>query len=119
MYLLKGHEHENKFKVGRASLLRSNASRLALNGDSNNCATHTIGTLRFGHGPSRRFLSSAFLVFCFLSLGLVFFLGRISFPQWMPASSVCMCAGGQLRMKKRPRLCDEVENYVRTKIPKG
>src|SRR5208337_4382927 len=60
-----------------------------------------------------------FAAFCFLSLGLVFFLGRDFFPQ-VDAGLIRLHfrARPGLRVEETARLCDEVERVLRSEIPK-
>src|SRR5258708_38847267 len=79
MYLLRGHEHEDKFKVENnifAPLKRLQIGferRFELMRDG----YHRVLTGAMEH---RRIFITCFLGFCFLSLGLVFFLGEDFFP---------------------------------------
>src|SRR5271163_2996271 len=68
---------------------------------------------------NRQLFSICFVVFCVLSLGLVFFLGRDFFPQ-VDAGLIRLHfrAHPGLRVEETARLCDEVENVLRSEIPK-
>src|SRR5450755_4524714 len=67
----------------------------------------------------RGLFATSFLVFCVLSLGLVFFLGRDFFPQ-VDAGLIRLHfrARPGLRVEETARLCDEVEQVLRSEIPK-
>ncbi len=67
----------------------------------------------------RKLFSLCFATFCFLSLGLVFFLGRDFFPQ-VDAGLIRLHfrARPGLRVEETARLCDEVERVLRSEIPK-
>ena len=67
----------------------------------------------------RKLFATGFAVFCFLSLGLVFFLGRDFFPQ-VDAGLIRLHfrARPGLRVEETARLCDEVEQVLRSEIPK-
>jgi len=117
MYLLRGHEHEDKFKVEKnifAPLKRLQIGferRFELMRDG----YHRVLTGAMEH---RRIFIACFLAFCFLSLGLVFFLGEDFFPE-VDAGTFRMHVRGRagLRIEETARLCDEVENAIREKIP--
>jgi CzcA family heavy metal efflux pump len=67
----------------------------------------------------RKFFCLGFSAFCFLSLGLVFFLGRDFFPQ-VDAGLIRLHfrARPGLRVEETARLCDDVERVLRSEIPK-
>src|ERR1035437_5465742 len=67
----------------------------------------------------RKLFATGFAAFCFLSLGLVFFLGRDFFPQ-VDAGLIRLHfrARPGLRVEETARLCDEVEQVLRSEIPK-
>src|ERR1039458_1157593 len=67
----------------------------------------------------RGLFAISFLVFCVLSLGLVFFLGRDFFPQ-VDAGLMRLHfrARPGLRVEETARLCDGVEQVLRSEIPK-
>ena len=68
---------------------------------------------------NRGLFAICFVVFCILSLGLVFFLGRDFFPQ-VDAGLIRLHfrARPGLRVEETARLCDEVEALLRSEIPK-
>ena len=67
----------------------------------------------------RKLFSLGFAAFCFLSLGLAFFLGRDFFPQ-VDAGLIRLHVRARpgLRVEETARLCDEVERVLRSEIPK-
>ena len=67
----------------------------------------------------RKLFAVGFAVFCFVSLGLVFFLGQDFFPQ-VDAGLIRLHfrARPGLRVEETARLCDEVEQVLRSEIPK-
>jgi multidrug efflux pump subunit AcrB len=67
----------------------------------------------------RNLFSICFVTFCVLSLGLVFFLGQDFFPQ-VDAGLIRLHfrARPGLRVEETARLCDEVEEVLRSEIPK-
>src|SRR5450759_27632 len=67
----------------------------------------------------RKTFSVSFAAFCFFSLGLVFFLGQDFFPQ-VDAGLIRLHfrARPGLRVEETARLCDEVEQVLRSEIPK-
>src|SRR5580658_1724282 len=68
---------------------------------------------------NRGLFAVCFLVFCVLSLGLVFFLGQDFFPQ-VDAGLIRLHfrARPGLRVEETARLCDGVEQVLRSDIPK-
>jgi len=67
----------------------------------------------------RRVFAVCFVAFCFASLLLVFFLGEDFFPN-VDAGQMRLHvrARAGLRVEETARLCDEIETYLRTQIPK-
>ncbi len=67
----------------------------------------------------RKLIATGFVLFCFLSLGLAFFLGQDFFPQ-VDAGLIRLHfrARPGLRVEETARLCDEVEQVLRSEIPK-
>jgi CzcA family heavy metal efflux pump len=118
MYLLKNHEHEDKFKVGTgwSAPFKRLQIWFEIHFEKLRDAYHR--TLRSAMDHRALFVST-FLGFCVLSLGIVFFLGQDFFPD-VDAGVFRMHVRGRagLRIEETARLCDEVENYVRTRIPK-
>src|SRR6202049_3434141 len=113
MFIMRGHEHRaaepknflGKFQRGferRFERFRGNYQRLLET------------TLEH-----RAMFAIAFLFFCVLSVGLVFFLGQDFFPQ-VDAGLIRLHfrARSGLRVEETARLCDEVEKVLRSDIPK-
>jgi CzcA family heavy metal efflux pump len=69
---------------------------------------------------NRALFSVCFVIFCVLSLGLVFFLGQDFFPQ-VDAGLIRLHfrARPGLRVEETVRLCDQVEEVLRDQIPKA
>ena len=68
---------------------------------------------------NRQSFSICFVIFCVLSLGLVFFLGEDFFPK-VDAGLIRLHlrAPSGLRVEETARLCDQVEQVLRNEIPK-
>ena len=68
---------------------------------------------------NRGMFTVCFVIFCVLSLGLVFFLGQDFFPQ-VDAGLIRLHfrAHPGLRVEETAKLCDEVERVLRSEIPK-
>jgi CzcA family heavy metal efflux pump len=118
MYLLKNHEHEDKFRVGAGFFAPFKRLQIWFERRFEQLRDAYHRTLRSAMDHRGLFVT-CFLAFCILSLGLVFFLGQDFFPS-VDAGIFRMHVRGRagLRIEETARLCDEVENYVRTRIPK-
>lgn len=118
MYLLRGHEHEDKFRIGSGITAPFKRFQIGFEHRFERLREAYHGTLKSAM-KHRRIFVSAFLIFCVLSIGLVFFLGQDFFPE-VDAGIFRMHVRGRagLRIEETARLCDEVENYVRSRIPK-
>ncbi len=118
MYLLRGHEHENKFKAGNGLTAPFKRFQIGFERRFEQLREAYHRTLQSAM-EHRHVFVAAFLGFCILSLGLVFFLGQDFFPE-VDAGIFRMHLRGRagLRIEETARLCDEVENYVRGRIPK-
>ncbi|MGA9527379.1 MAG: efflux RND transporter permease subunit [Terriglobales bacterium] len=113
MYIMRGHEHRaleptnvfakfqrrfeggfEKFRGGYQQMLETTLER-------------------------RGMFAVCFVIFCVLSLGLVFFLGQDFFPQ-VDAGLIRLHfrARPGLRVEETAKLCDEVERVLRSEIPK-
>ncbi|HET9366146.1 MAG TPA: efflux RND transporter permease subunit, partial [Candidatus Angelobacter sp.] len=119
MYLLRGHEHEDKFRIGNGITAPFKRFQIGFERRFERLRESYHGTLKSAM-KHRRIFVSAFLIFCVLSMGLVFFLGQDFFPE-VDAGIFRMHVRGRagLRIEETARLCDEVENYVRSRIPKN
>ncbi|HZD93547.1 MAG TPA: efflux RND transporter permease subunit, partial [Candidatus Sulfotelmatobacter sp.] len=118
MYLLRGHEHEDKFKPGRG--LTAPFKRFQIGFERRfERLRETYRRTLLSAMQHRRIFITCFLAFCIASIGLVFLLGEDFFPE-VDAGIFRMHlrARAGLRIEETARLCDEVENYVRSRIPK-
>src|SRR5215467_9942902 len=117
MYLLRGHEHEDKFRVGRGITAPFKRLQIGFERRFERLRESYHRTLRSAMEHRQLFVTS-FLGFCVVSMGLVFFLGQDFFPE-VDAGIFRMHVRGRagLRIEETARLCDEVENYVRSRIP--
>jgi CzcA family heavy metal efflux pump len=113
LYIMRGHEH-------RAAVPKS------FLGKSQRGFERWFERFRDGYRQllettlqHRKAFSLGFAAFCFLSLGLVFFLGQDFFPQ-VDAGLIRLHfrARPGLRVEETARLCDEVEQVLRSEIPK-
>jgi CzcA family heavy metal efflux pump len=118
MYLLRGHEHEDKFRVGRGITAPFKRLQIGFERRFERLRESYHRTLRSAMEHRQLFITS-FLGFCVISMGLVFFLGQDFFPE-VDAGIFRMHVRGRagLRIEETARLCDEIENYVRSRIPK-
>jgi CzcA family heavy metal efflux pump len=118
MYLLRGHEHEDKFRVGRGITAPFKHLQIGFERRFERLREAYHRTLRSAMEHRQLFITS-FLGFCVVSMGLVFFLGQDFFPE-VDAGIFRMHVRGRagLRIEETARLCDEIENYVRSRIPR-
>jgi CzcA family heavy metal efflux pump len=113
MFIMRGHEHrvaEPKSFLGKSQRGFERWFERFRNGYRQLLET----TLEH-----RGLFALGFAAFCFLSLGLVFFLGRDFFPQ-VDAGLIRLHVRARpgLRVEETARLCDEVERVLRSEIPK-
>jgi len=113
MFIMRGHEHrvaEPKHFVGRYQR-RFERWFERFRGNYRQLLEATL--------EHRKSFALGFAVFCFLSLGLVFFLGQDFFPQ-VDAGLIRLHVRARpgLRVEETARLCDEVESVLRSEIPK-
>ena len=113
MFIMRGHEHR---ALEPANLFAKYQRRFE----------HWFERVRGGYQQlleltleHRGIFALGFSAFCFLSLGLVFFLGQDFFPQ-VDAGLIRLHfrARPGLRVEETARLCDEVEGVLRSEIPK-
>jgi len=118
MYLLRGHEHEDKFKPGRGFFGPLKNFQIGFERRFERLREAYRSTLQSAMVHRRLFIS-AFLGFCAVSFFLVFFLGQDFFPE-VDAGIFRMHVRGRagLRIEETARLCDQIETYVRSRIPK-
>jgi multidrug efflux pump subunit AcrB len=112
MYLLRSHQHEEapglpaRFQHGfeRWFERRRQGYRNALE----TCLHH------------RRVFSWIFAGFCAASLGLIFILGADFFPQ-VDAGQMDLHVRARtgLRVEETASLCDQIESFIRAKLPRG
>ncbi|MGA2966120.1 MAG: efflux RND transporter permease subunit [Terriglobales bacterium] len=113
MFIMRGHEHraaEPKNFLGKSQRGFERWFERS-RGDYRQLLETTL--------EHRKLFSLGFAAFCFLSLGLVFFLGRDFFPQ-VDAGLIRLHVRARpgLRVEETARLCDDVERVLRSEIPK-
>ncbi len=113
MFIMRGHEHrslESKNPLVRFQRKFEHGFEKFRGGYQQLLET----TLEY-----RGLFAVCFITFCVLSLGLVFFLGRDFFPK-VDAGLIRLHFRGRagLRVEETARLCDEVEEVLRSEIPK-
>jgi CzcA family heavy metal efflux pump len=113
MFIMRGHEHrvaEPKHFVGRYQR-RFERWFERFRGNYRQLLEATL--------EHRKSFALGFAAFCFLSLGLAFFLGQDFFPQ-VDAGLIRLHVRARpgLRVEETARLCDEVESVLRSEIPK-
>src|SRR6185437_5171150 len=118
MYLLRGHEHENKFRVKPGFWAPFKRFQIGFEKRFERLRDSYHGALASALEHRKVFITS-FLAFCVLSMGFVFFLGQDFFPE-VDAGIFRLHVRGRagLRIEETARLCDQIENYIRNKIPK-
>ncbi|HUA13840.1 MAG TPA: efflux RND transporter permease subunit [Verrucomicrobiae bacterium] len=113
MYIMRGHEHRAeapKTFFGRYQRAFERSF------EKFRCGYYQLLETTIEH---RKLFASCFLGFCILSMGLAFFLGQDFFPS-VDAGLMRLHVRGRagLRVEETARLCDEIERYLRTQIPK-
>ena len=113
MYIMRGHEHraaEPKSYLGKFQ------RRFERGFDRFRASYQQLLETTL---DNRGLFSVCFVIFCVLSLGLVFFLGQDFFPQ-VDAGLIRLHfrARPGLRVEETARLCDQVEAVLRDAIPK-
>jgi len=114
MYLLKGHE-EDSHRAPRSFLGKLQKRFDEWFGRLRESYRGTLETIMHHRGG----FVTAFLAFCALSGGIVFFLGRDFFPQ-VDAGQFRLHVRGRagLRIEETARLVDRVEQQIRQEVPK-
>ncbi|HXS12570.1 MAG TPA: efflux RND transporter permease subunit, partial [Acidobacteriaceae bacterium] len=113
LYIMRGHEHkaaEPKTILGRFQRgFERGFERFRTN------YRDMLGSAL----EHRKVFAAAFLAFCVISFGLIFFLGEDFFPS-VDAGVFRLHVRGRAgtRIEETARLCDEVENVLRKEIPK-
>lgn len=116
-YLLRGHEHQEHGEPrGLFAPLQRFQQWFEREFDRMRELYHDVLAGCMEH---RRIFITSFLVFCGLSLGLVFFLGQDFFPT-VDAGTFRLHVRGRagLRIEETARLCDQVEDVLRKEVPK-
>ncbi|MGA7459429.1 MAG: efflux RND transporter permease subunit [Candidatus Korobacteraceae bacterium] len=113
MYIMRGHEHR---EAGAKTFFGRYQRRFERGFDKFRGGYYQLLETTMEH---RGIFATCFLAFCVLSLGLVFFLGEDFFPS-VDAGQMRLHvrAHAGLRVEETARLCDEIESYLRTQIPK-
>jgi CzcA family heavy metal efflux pump len=113
MYIMRGHEHKQMEPKSFLGRFQRGFERWFDNfrGKYQSMLETTI--------EHRNFFAVCFVLFCVLSMGLVFFLGQDFFPQ-VDAGLIRLHfrARPGLRVEETAKLCDEVEQVLRAEIPK-
>src|SRR5262249_46807230 len=114
MYLLKGHE-EDSHRPPTNVFGRLQAAFERWFGRLRESYRHTLETI-MQHRPA---FVTAFLAFCTLSGGLVFFLGRDFFPN-VDAGQFRLHVRGRagLRIEETARMVDQVEQQIKQEVPR-
>jgi multidrug efflux pump subunit AcrB len=113
MYIMRGHEHRAAEPTSYLGKFQRGFERGfdRFRGSYQQLLETTL--------DNRGLFSVCFVIFCVLSLGLVFFLGQDFFPQ-VDAGLIRLHfrARPGLRVEETAKLCDEVERVLRSEIPK-
>ena len=113
MYIMRGHEHRALEPTNFMAKFQRKFE-------------HSFEKFRSGYQQlleitleNRGMFAACFVIFCVLSMGLVFFLGQDFFPQ-VDAGLIRMHFRGHpgMRVEETAKLCDEVEQVLRSEIPK-
>jgi len=112
MFIMRGHEHR---ALEPTNLLAKYQRRFERGFERFRGRYQQLLETTLEH---RGLFSIGFVIFCVLSLGLVFFLGEDFFPQ-VDAGLIRLHfrARPGLRVEETARLCDEVERVLRSEIP--
>ena len=113
MYIMRGHEHREE--SGKTFFGRYQR-RFERGFDKFRAGYYQLLETTMEH---RGIFAACFMGFCAASLLLVFFLGEDFFPS-VDAGQMRLHvrAHAGLRVEETARLCDQVESYLRTQIPK-
>jgi CzcA family heavy metal efflux pump len=113
MYIMRGHEHRAAESKNPFVLFQRKFERWfeRVRGGYQQLLETTLN--------HRKLFAVCFVLFCVLSMGLVFFLGQDFFPQ-VDAGLIRLHfrARPGLRVEETARLCDGVEQVLRSEIPK-
>ena len=114
LYIMRGHEHRaagpktfmGRFQRGFENIFER--------------MRHGYRDLLAAILQHQKVFAAAFLGFCVLSLGLIFFVGRDFFPEVdAGVFRLHMRARAGTRIEETARLCDQVEGVLRQEIPKN
>ncbi len=113
MYIMRGHEHR---EAGAKTFFGRYQRRFERGFDKFRGGYYQLLETTLEH---RKVFAACFLAFCAASLLLVFFLGEDFFPS-VDAGQMRLHVRGPvgLRVEETARLCDQIESYLRTQIPK-
>jgi multidrug efflux pump subunit AcrB len=114
MYIMRGHEH----KAGGPKTIFGRFQRGFERGfDNFRNGYYQLLETTLEHS---KLFAVCFIAFCMLSMVLVFFLGQDFFPSVDAGlMRLHVRARSGLRVEETARLCDEIEQYLRTQIPKN
>ncbi len=113
MYIMRGHEHR---EAGAKTFFGRYQRGFERGFEKFRCGYYQLLETTLEH---RKLFAACFLAFCGLSLLLVFALGEDFFPSVDAGQMrLHMRARDGMRVEETARLCDEVESYLRTQIPK-
>ncbi len=114
MYIMRGHEHR---ALEPKNPLAKFQRRFERGFDRFRAGYQRLLETTLDH---RGLFAACFVIFCVLSMGLVFFLGQDFFPQ-VDAGLIRLHfrARPGLRVEETAKLCDEVEAALREIIPKS
>jgi len=113
MYIMRGHEHRAEAPKTIFGRYQRGFERSF---EKFRCGYYQLLETTLEH---RKLFAACFLIFCILSIGLVFFLGEDFFPSVDAGlMRLHVRARAGLRVEETARLCDEIENYLRQQIPK-
>src|ERR1700690_3653523 len=113
MFIMRGHEHRSAETKNPLVKLQRRFERWF---EGVTAGYQQLLEVTLEH---QKVFAICFSAFCVLSLGLVFFLGQDFFPQ-VDAGLIRLHfrARPGLRVEETARLCDEVEQVLRSEIPK-
>ena len=113
MYIMRGHEHR---EAGPKTFFGRYQRAFERSFERFRCGYYQLLETTLEH---RKFFAACFLAFCVLSLGLAFFLGQDFFPSVDAGlMRLHVRARAGLRVEETARLCDDIEAYLRQRIPK-
>ncbi|HEY1731512.1 MAG TPA: efflux RND transporter permease subunit [Terriglobales bacterium] len=113
MYIMRGHEHR---EAGAKTFFGRYQRGFERGFDRFRDGYYQLLETTIAHS---KLFAVCFIAFCALSMLLVFALGEDFFPS-VDAGQMRLHVRGRagLRVEETARLCDEVEQYLRTQIPK-